>query len=306
MARTDDDSWDLASSVGATATMVAAARAVATRSPKAVIDDRFAEPLVRAVGVDFFSRMAAGELDADALDSDDGRFGIDRFADAMAARTLFFDGVFADAAATGVRQGVILASGLDARGWRLDWPADMVVYEVDQPEVIAFKTATLASLDATPTADLRPIAIDLRQDWPAALAEAGFDPTAPTAWIAEGLVMYLPADAQDRLLDAITELSAPGSWLAVEAVSPPEVPLDPDEQRERALKSTERWRNHGFDLDFSELVYTDARTEVPAYLGGLGWQTTVLDGNDMLTRYGLDPVERDENAGRPIYITATR
>mgnify|MGYP000166737085 CR=1 FL=1 len=105
------------------------------------VGDRFAEPLVRAVGVDFFSRMAAGELDADALDSDDGRFGIDRFADAMAARTLFFDGVFADAAATGVRQGVILASGLDARGWRLDWPADMVVYEVDQPEVIAAKAA---------------------------------------------------------------------------------------------------------------------------------------------------------------------
>ena len=93
----------------------AALGAMYDHDPSSVIDDRFAEPLVRAVGVDFFSRMAAGELDADALDSDDGRFGIDRFADAMAARTLFFDGVFADAAATGVRQGVILASGLDAR-----------------------------------------------------------------------------------------------------------------------------------------------------------------------------------------------
>lgn len=81
----------------------------------------------------------------------------------------------------------------------------MVVYEVDQPEVIAFKTATLASLDATPTPQTcaRSPSTCARTGRP---HSPGFDPTAPTAWIAEGLVMYLPADAQDRLLDAITEL----------------------------------------------------------------------------------------------------
>ncbi len=56
MARTEGDTWDLANSVGATATMVAAARAAAARRPQPVIMDEFAEPLVRAVGLDVFTR----------------------------------------------------------------------------------------------------------------------------------------------------------------------------------------------------------------------------------------------------------
>ena len=48
MPRTDNDTWDLATSVGATATMVAAARAIASKADNPLIEDRFAEPLVRA------------------------------------------------------------------------------------------------------------------------------------------------------------------------------------------------------------------------------------------------------------------
>ena len=192
MPRTDNDTWDLASSVGATATMVAAARAVATKADNAVIDDPFAEPLVRAVGVDFFTRLATGDLRPEELDGDESPVGMRRFADGMAARTRFFDDFFADAGRAGIRQAVILASGLDARGYRLDWPADTVVFEIDQPEVIAFKTGTLAELGAEPTARLHTVAVDLRNDWPTALTDAGFDKTTPTAWIAEGLFGYLP------------------------------------------------------------------------------------------------------------------
>ena len=111
---------------------------------------------------------------------------------------------------------MILASGLDTRAYRLPWPADTVVFEIDQPEVIAFKSRTLAELGAEPTAERRTVAIDLREDWPSALQAAGFDPTQPTAWIAEGLLIYLPPDAQDRLFDDITALSAPGSRIATE------------------------------------------------------------------------------------------
>ncbi|WP_295793934.1 class I SAM-dependent methyltransferase, partial [uncultured Microbacterium sp.] len=148
MPRTDNDTWDLASSVGATATMVAAARAVASQADQPVIDDPFAAPLVRAVGIDFFTRLATGELtpadlDAEGGDGGSSPVGMSRFADGMAARTRFFDDFFTDAAAAGVRQAVILASGLDARAYRLSWPQDMVVYEIDQPEVIEFKTTTL-------------------------------------------------------------------------------------------------------------------------------------------------------------------
>ena len=129
--------------------------------------------------------------------------------DEMAVRTRFFDDFFIDAGKAGIRQAVILASGLDSRAYRLPWSEGTVVYEIDQPEVIEFKTSTLAGLGAAPTAELRTVAIDLRDDWPAALRAKGFDASQPTAWSAEGLLPYLPADAQDRLFDNITALSAP-------------------------------------------------------------------------------------------------
>src|SRR6185437_4582728 len=182
MARTDDDSWDLATSVGATATMVAAGRARATRD--GLIDDRFAEPLVRAVGVEFFTRWAAGELDSAQVDVPGAPWGMQRMTDLLGARTRFIDAFFADAAAAGIRQAVILASGLDARGYRLQWPAGTTVFEIDQPEVIEFKDRTIAGLGARPTADIRAVGIDLRHDWPSALRRAGFDARRPAVWAA--------------------------------------------------------------------------------------------------------------------------
>ncbi|WRO41940.1 Putative S-adenosyl-L-methionine-dependent methyltransferase [Mycobacterium canetti] len=154
MPRTNNDAWDLATSVGATATMVAAARAVATRADNPLIDDPFAEPLVRAVGIDFFTRWAAGNIKATDVDDPDGTWGLQRLADLLAARTRYFDAFFRDATSAGIRQAVILASGLDARAYRLTWPSDTTVFEIDQPQVIEFKMTTLADLDATATADL--------------------------------------------------------------------------------------------------------------------------------------------------------
>ena len=232
MTRTDNDTWDLASSVGATATMVAAARAIATTADDALINDPFAEPLVRAVGVDFFTKLASGELRAEDLDADSASVGMARMTDNMAVRTKFFDEFFTDAAAAGIRQAVILASGLDSRAYRLAWPAGTTVYEIDQPEVIEFKTRTLAEFGAEPTADRRTVAVDLRFDWPSALIAAGFDPSQPTAWSAEGLLGYLPPEAQDKLLDTITELSAIGSRVAVES-TPSIDPADHEKAIER-------------------------------------------------------------------------
>ena len=134
----------------------------------------------------------------------------------IAVRTRFFDQLFIDACAAGIRQAVILASGLDTRAYRLAWPAGTVVFEIDQPAVIDFKTEVLTEAGATPAAERRTIGVDLRDDWPRALRDGGFDPGQPTAWIAEGLLIYLPPDAQDRLLNAVTELSTPGSRLATE------------------------------------------------------------------------------------------
>lgn len=293
MARTDNDTWDLASSVGATATMVAAARAIATADDNALINDPFAEPLVRAVGVDFFTRLATGELRAEDLDADSASVGMQRMTDNMAVRTKFFDEFFLEAAAAGVKQAVILASGLDARAYRLAWPAGTTVYEIDQPEVIAFKTETLAEFGATPTAERRTVAIDLRHDWPAALKAAGFDPSRPTAWSAEGLLGYLPPDAQDRLLDTITELSAPGSRVAVESV-PSIDPADHQKAVERMQEASQRWRSHGFDLDFANLVYLGDRNEPAGYLEDKGWQLDRQSVKELLAVNGLPKIDDDD------------
>jgi len=304
MARTEGDTWDLASSVGATATMVAAARAMATAAPDPVIDDPFAAPLVRAVGVDFFTKLVDGQITEADL-GDDPQMNIARFANGMAARTRFFDDFFTDAAGAGVRQAVILAAGLDARAYRLTWPTDMVVFEVDQPEVIEFKSRTLADLGAAPTADRRTVAVDLRDDWVSALRSAGFDPSAPTAWIAEGLFGYLPPPAQDRLLEVITENSAPGSRLAAEAV-PSISDLDQDEARKRMQAVRDQWSDHGFDLDFSELVYLGDRTDAAGHLVELGWETAAVPTNGLLERYGLPALDDDLQFGQPSYITAIK
>jgi methyltransferase (TIGR00027 family) len=297
MARTDNDTWDLASSVGATATMVAAARAMATTADNPLINDPFADPLVRAVGVDFFTRLVTGELRPEDLDSDSETVGMQRMTDSMAVRTKFFDEFFLGATAAGVRQAVILASGLDSRAFRLAWPAGTTVYEIDQPEVIEFKTRTLADLGAEPTANRRTVAMDLRYDWPSALIEEGFDPKQPAAWSAEGLLGYLPPDAQDRLLDTITELSAPGSRVAVESV-PNIDPADHEKAIERMQAASERWRDHGFDLNFGELVYLGDRNEAAAYLGDHGWQLSGNSAKELFAANGLPPLpEDDEDAG---------
>jgi methyltransferase (TIGR00027 family) len=263
--RSDSDSWDLATSVGATATMVAAQRALAATGPDPLIEDPFAAPLVRAVGIDVYTRLVDGKIPV----GENSEFDPDRMARGMAVRTRFYDQFFADATHGGVRQAVILAAGLDARAYRLPWPQGTVVYEVDMPDVIEFKTSTLNKLGAEPTAERRTVAVDLRDDWPAALQAAGFDPHAAAAWSAEGLVVYLPPEAQDALFDHITALSAPGSRLASEFV--------PD----TGIFTDERWRTHhermselGFDIDFNDLVYHFERSHIMEYLTQRGWQVS--------------------------------
>ncbi|KDF00829.1 SAM-dependent methyltransferase [Mycolicibacterium aromaticivorans JS19b1 = JCM 16368] len=300
MTRTDNDTWDLASSVGATATLVAAARAAASREHDPLIDDPFAEPLVRAVGIDFFTKMATGDL---PTPDDQSAMGVTRMTDNMAVRTKFFDEFFLSAAEAGVRQVVILASGLDSRAYRLDWPAGMVVYEIDQPDVIAFKTETLAEQGAEPTCDRRPVAMDLRNDWATALREAGFDQQAPTAWSAEGLLGYLPPDAQDRLLDTVTELSAPGSRVAIDT-APPSNPEEQEESREKMETISAHWRDNGFDLDFGSLVYLGERNDASDYLTDHGWQVDRSPVNDLLAAGRRGTFDDDEPMGKLYYLSA--
>jgi methyltransferase (TIGR00027 family) len=299
--RTDDDSWDLASSVGVTATLVAAGRAMASKAETPLIDDPFADPLVRAVGLDFFVKMIDGDVDFSLVPNVSPE-RTQAIVNGMGVRTKYFDDYLLAAVGAGVRQVVILASGLDSRAYRLDWPSGTVVYEIDQPQVIEFKTTTLADLGAQPTATRRTVPIDLRADWPAALRAAGLDADAPTAWLAEGLLIYLPSEAQDRLFDNITALSVPGSAIATEYV-----PGLQDLDAERVREQTAQLREHGLDIDMPSLVYAGERSHVIDYLRGKAWDVAGTPRADLFVSNGLQvpAPDNDDPLGEIIYVSGT-
>ena len=296
MARTEGDTWDLASSVGATATGVAASRALATKQPIPLIRDPYADALVKAVGLEHCNKIADGELDY----GDDPLFNLQQMCEQIAVRTRFFDDFFIGAAAAGIQQAVILASGLDTRAYRLPWPREAVVFEIDQPQVIEFKSGLLESLGAHPAAHRRAVPIDLRDDWPEALRDNGFDPTKPTAWIAEGLLIYLPPEAQDRLFDNITALSAPGSRLATEHM---DIKGSADEWTE---KLSERSRRMGSSINLTELFYMGDRNTAGEYLTSKGWEVTIRPARKAYALNGFKFPEDELTAlaGDSGYLTA--
>jgi methyltransferase (TIGR00027 family) len=296
--RSDNDTWDLASSVGATATMVAAARAAASRRADPIISDTFAEPLVRAAGVELFARLASGELEYADI-------GSAWMPDYFGARAKFFDAFFPAAFSAGIRQAVIVGSGLDSRAYRLEWAPETVVYEIDQPEVLAFKNVTLGRLGADPKTEVRPVEIDLRQDWPAALRAAGFNPAEPTAWLAEGLMIgYLPGHTQDRMLEQITALSAPGSRLAADYPR-----SDSASMGSLILRTAEDWRRRGYAVDFGTLTYAHGPHDVQSSLQAHGWQTVSYRLTDLLAAAEVPVGDMDTGPGGQgalHYLTATR
>ena len=284
--RTDDDTWDIATSVGATAVMVAAARAAETDRDNPLIRDPYAKVLVAGAGTGVWDFMLNGDFVAKVGEADPEVAAIvEHMGSYQAVRTHFFDDFFSAAAAAGIRQIVILASGLDSRAYRLQWPAGTTVYELDQPKVLEYKAATLDQHGAEPVAVRREVPIDLRFDWPKALREAGFDTSVPTAWLAEGLLMYLPADAQDRLFERVTELSAPGSRIAAETVG-----LHSAERRERMRERLGRIAaEFGVDdtIDVGELTYEDPdRADVAEWLAAHGWRSAAVTSQDEMRRLG--------------------
>jgi methyltransferase (TIGR00027 family) len=281
--RSEGDSWDITESVGATALSVAAARAVETASDDPLIRDQFAYLLVSTAGQPWARLASSLEWIGD---DDHGRRAHRLAIDYQAVRTHYFDSYFAGAVAAGVRQVVILAAGLDSRAFRLEWPAGTTVYEIDQPQVVAYKTTTLESAGAAPTAERRPVQVDLRDDWAAALTSAGFDSGQPTAWLAEGLLPYLPAEAQDRLFEIVTGLSAPGSRVAVEAFS-----LGAADNAARRVARRARFdrmrKRLGLEINVETLTYQEGdRADAADWLTEHGWHVTAVSNADEMARLG--------------------
>jgi methyltransferase (TIGR00027 family) len=195
------DGRRLPEGVGLTAVGVALARARESAREDRLFDDAYAKAFVDAVG-------------------DETVAGMKVFGSYIALRTALFDDYLLAAARGGCAQVVILAAGLDTRALRLDWPAGTRVFEIDLPDVLAFKYDVLGEAAGPAGRGRTTVPADLREDWGAALADAGFSPQAPTAWLAEGLLPYLTETDNDRLVDRVGELSAPGSRLGIEVVNP--------------------------------------------------------------------------------------
>src|ERR1700742_3280268 len=266
MARTDNDTWEITESVGATALGVASARAAETESDDPLIHDPFARVFLDAAGDGVWNWHGGPDLPPEILEAEP-ELPLQRQAmvSYMASRTKFFDSYFVAATNAGIRQAVILAAGLDARSWRLPWPDGTTVYELDQDRVLDFKLETLHDHGAEPACNRVAVAVDLRQDWPTALQQAGFNPSAPSVWSIEGLLMYLPSAAQDLLFDRIHDLAAPGSRLAVESLgSHFAVPELREVRRERMDRVRELLASTGSHLKVpttDELWYFDERED---------------------------------------------
>ncbi|MCV7099569.1 class I SAM-dependent methyltransferase [Mycobacterium palustre] len=294
--RTAGDSWTITELVGATALGVAAARAAETAGPNPLIRDEFAKTLVSAAGPAWVRLTDPGLawLDGDEQGRRAHRLSIDY----QAVRTHFFDAYFADAAGAGIRQVVILAAGLDSRAYRLDWPAGTVVYEIDQPKVLEYKADILESHGAVPAAVRRPVPVDLRDDWPAALTAAGFERTRPTAWLAEGLLPYLPSDAQDRLFEKFTALSAVGSRVAIEAFGM------------NSSSNTRRWRRMrerlGLDVNVEALTFHEPdRSDPGQWLTEHGWHVRAVNNREEMARLGRAvPQDLTDDAARSTLLRA--
>lgn len=283
--RSDRDSWDITESVGATALFVAAARALEAHKPEPLAVDPFAEVFCRAAPGAWHD-LVDGKAPEHILNSSD--FGRS-FVDFQGARTRYFDRYFDAAAQAGVRQVVLLAAGLDSRAYRLQWPESTVVYELDQPQVLEFKRTVLADHGCQPTATRREIAIDLRGDWVGALRSNGFDAELPSAWLAEGLLMYLPASAQADLFDGIDGLAAPGSWVAVEQMAPM-----PDDVF-AAARAGQIGAAGSADGYFS-LIYNQQHAPAESWFAERGWNAEAVGLPEYLASVDRLPAEGSEGA----------
>ncbi|WP_261676195.1 class I SAM-dependent methyltransferase [Streptomyces lusitanus] len=270
--------------VGLTALLVAASRAVETHRHDSLAQDPYAEHFVRAAPACTHWPVRIEEVP----DGDDNPLW-GRFARYFGLRTRVLDDFVLQSAGAGARQVVLLGAGLDTRAFRLDLPADCVVYEIDRAGVLAFKEQVLASLSAAPEVKRVPVPADLREDWAGALTTAGYDPAAPSVWLAEGLLFYLPGPAETHLLDTVDRLTAPGSALAFEA----KLEKDLLAYRDSPIYTATRWQT---GIDLLHLFDKGPRPDSAGALTARGWSTSMHTPFEFTREHGRGPLPTPNDA----------
>ncbi|MER6088000.1 class I SAM-dependent methyltransferase [Streptomyces bluensis] len=283
--------------VGLTALLVAAARAIETHRHDSLAQDVYAEHFVRAAPA-----SAGWPVRMEQVPDGDENPLWGRFARYFGLRTRVLDDFLLRSVQAGARQVVLLGAGLDARAFRLDWPSDCVIFEIDREGVLEFKHNVLGALSAAPKAARVPVPIDLRADWVTALTDAGFDTAAPSVWLAEGLLFYLPSAAETHLIDAVHRLSTGGSALAFE------VKLEKDllDYRDSPLYTATK---HHIGIDLLQLFDKEARPDSARDLADRGWSTSVHTPFDFTRRHGRGPLPEPNDAlegNRWVFATKPR
>ncbi|GHH69691.1 putative S-adenosyl-L-methionine-dependent methyltransferase [Streptomyces sulfonofaciens] len=282
--------------VGLTALLVAAARAIETHRADSLAQDAYAEHFVRAARATANWPLRPHEVpDGEA----NPLWG--RLARYFGLRTRVLDDFLLRSVREGVRQAVILGAGLDSRAFRLDWPPGCALFEIDRAEVLAFKDNVLRDLNATPGPARTPVAADLRTDWAGALADAGHDPAAPTAWLAEGLLLYLPGAAERHLIATVDRLSPRGSTLAYEA----KVGTESREVRESPIYTATKDQT---GVDLLHLFDSEPRPDSAGTLTARGWSTSTRTPFDFTHQYGRGPLPEAHDAlssNRWVFATRT-
>ncbi|MEU7295213.1 class I SAM-dependent methyltransferase [Streptomyces exfoliatus] len=270
--------------VGLTALLVAAARAIETHRHDSLARDVYAEHFVRAAPA-----CADWPVRIEQVPEGDGNPLWGRFARYFGLRTRVLDDFLLRSVRTDVPQVVLLGAGLDTRAFRLDWPSDLVVFEIDRAGVLAFKQRVLTDLSADPKAKRVPVPVDLRADWVTALTAAGFDPGVPSVWLAEGLLFYLPGPAETYLVDTVDRLTTAGSALAFEA----KLEKDLLTYRDSPIYTATREQ---IGIDLLDLFDPGPRPDSAGALAARGWSTSVRTPFEFSRRHRRGPLPEPNDA----------
>ncbi|MGC7101393.1 SAM-dependent methyltransferase [Amycolatopsis lurida] len=243
-----------------TALLAAAGRMAERRRADRLFDDALAREFLTAAG---------GPAGPDESTDRVARI----LGDMFALRSWYFDERLLEFTARGGRQVVILAAGLDARAFRLGWPSGTTVFELDLPPLLRFKEDVLSTTGHQPRCHRKVVPTDLAGEWTSALAAAGFDRFRPTAWLAEGLLLYLTPEQGDHVITDLTTLSGRGSLLLIEHVNKA-AQTSPEGRTVAAhvARMGEPWRSH---LD-----------EPAKWLARFGWRTDIRDIRELALAHG--------------------
>jgi methyltransferase (TIGR00027 family) len=268
--------------VSETALGAAEMRAEESLRPDRLIDDPYAAAFVAAAPPLF--------PDLPSID-DDAELGAYKqaFVDEIAIRTRFFDHYLWAGCASGARQVVLLAAGLDTRAFRLDWPDGVRIFELDLPGLFAFKEQVLTGRRATPRCARTVVPVDLRDDWPTQLTDAGFEPQLASVWAAEGLLAYFSADESVRLLTTVGAMCTTGSQLSFEYDDFVEGSALTDVRAMAAMDPVSSMWKGGLDQP------------PPAWLASHGWEVQTHARATVATRY-----ERAMPAGTGVGLVTAR